>query len=449
MDPDASRSTTIFLVILFIFVILRAYFAVCEHAIMEINDSKVKTLAEKDKNYKKLLKLIETPTKMMIAFSIQRALSSVFISICSILSFNPILTNFLGRVLNGVKSGVLQAVSILIISLLTAMVIVVFTDTIPRHIAINVKDSFAVKCVGVVKLLISVLSVFSTIASVVSTLICKIIRVPVSSEKDVVTEEEILMMVEAGNEKGIIEENQRTMINNIFEFGDVTVSEVMTHRTDLVSVDVNTKISQIVTLAINEGFSRIPVYENTIDNIIGVLYIKDLLCLIGYEKIDEIDISQFIRKVMYVPETSKCNDVFEKMTLKKAQIAIVVDEYGGTAGMVTMEDLLEEIVGNIQDEYDDEEAEFSEISEGVYVIDGSADPEDILPQLKVILPDDHNYDTMSALFVDILGRIPNRDETPSVEYQGLELTALVTEDNWVTKIKARIMETEQIEQGID
>ena len=250
---------------------------------MEINDSKVKTLAEKDKNYKKLLKLIETPTKMMIAFSIQRALSSVFISICSILSFNPILTNFLGRVLNGVKSGVLQAVSILIISLLTAMVIVVFTDTIPRHIAINVKDSFAVKCVGVVKLLISVLSVFSTIASVVSTLICKIIRVPVSSEKDVVTEEEILMMVEAGNEKGIIEENQRTMINNIFEFGDVTVSEVMTHRTDLVSVDVNTKISQIVTLAINEGFSRIPVYENTIDNIIGVLYIKDLLCLIGYE----------------------------------------------------------------------------------------------------------------------------------------------------------------------
>jgi putative hemolysin len=329
------------------------------------------------------------------------------------------------------------------------MVIVVFTDTIPRHIAINVKDSFAVKCVGVVKLLISVLSVFSTIASVVSTLICKIIRVPVSSEKDVVTEEEILMMVEAGNEKGIIEENQRTMINNIFEFGDVTVSEVMTHRTDLVSVDVNTKISQIVTLAINEGFSRIPVYENTIDNIIGVLYIKDLLCLIGYEKIDEIDISQFIRKVMYVPETSKCNDVFEKMTLKKAQIAIVVDEYGGTAGMVTMEDLLEEIVGNIQDEYDDEEAELSEISEGVYVIDGSADPEDILPQLKVILPDDHNYDTMSALFVDILGRIPNRDETPSVEYQGLELTALVTEDNWVTKIKARIMETEQIEQGID
>ena len=117
--------------------------------------------------------------------------------------------------------------------------------------------------------------------------------------------------------------------------------------------------------------------------------------------------------------------------------------------MVTMEDLLEEIVGNIQDEYDDEEAELSEISEGVYVIDGSADPEDILPQLKVILPDDHNYDTMSALFVDILGRIPNRDETPSVEYQGLELTALVTEDNWVTKIKARIMETEQIEQGID
>lgn len=448
MDPDASRST-VSLIILFVFIILRAYFAVCEHAIMEINDSKVKILAEKDKKYKSLLKLIETPSKMMIAFSIQKALSSVFISICSVLAFNPSLTRLLSKVFTGVKIGVLEVVSIVIISLLTAMVIVVFTDTIPRLIARSIKDSFAVKSVGVVRLLISVLALFSTATSAISTLICKIIRIPVSNEKDVVTEEEILMMVEAGNETGIIEASQRTMINNIFEFGDVPVSEVMTHRTDLVAVDVNAKVSEIVTLVINEGFSRIPVYENSIDSIIGVLYIKDLLCLIGGERIEEFSVKQFIRKVMYVPETSKCNDVFKSMTLKKTQIAIVIDEYGGTAGMVTMEDLLEEIVGSIQDEYDDEEAEISEISEGVFVIDGSADPEDILPQLKVVLPDDHNYDTMSALFVDTLGRIPNKDEIPSIEYQDLLLTALVTEDNWVTKIKAKILEPKQSEQGID
>ena len=365
------------------------------------------------------------------------------------IAFNPSLTKLLNGILNDVGIEVLEIVSIVIISLLTAMVIVVFTDTVPRQLAISIKDNFAVKCVGSVRLLIYTLALFSAITSAFSTLIFKIIRVPVSSEKDVVTEEEILMMVEAGNETGIIEANQRTMINNIFGFGDVTVSEVMTHRTDLVAVDVEAKITQIVTLVINEGFSRIPVYEKNIDNIIGVLYIKDLLCLIGYEKIEGIDIAQFIRKVMYIPETSKCNDVFEKMTLKKAQIAIVVDEYGGTAGIVTMEDLLEEIVGNIQDEYDDEEAEFFEISEGVYVIDGSADPEDILPQLKVVLPDDHSYDTMSALFVDVLGRIPNKDETSSIEYKGLELTALVTEDNWVTKIKARVLEENQIEQGTE
>ena len=448
MDPDASRSTT-GLIVLFIFIILRAYFIVCEHAVMEINDSKVKLFAEKDKRYKALLKLIETPNKMMTAFSIQRAFSSVLISICSVIAFNPSLTKLLNGILNDVGIEVLEIVSIVIISLLTAMVIVVFTDTVPRQLAISIKDNFAVKCVGSVRLLIYTLALFSAITSAFSTLIFKIIRVPVSSEKDVVTEEEILMMVEAGNETGIIEANQRTMINNIFGFGDVTVSEVMTHRTDLVAVDVEAKITQIVTLVINEGFSRIPVYEKNIDNIIGVLYIKDLLCLIGYEKIEGIDIAQFIRKVMYIPETSKCNDVFEKMTLKKAQIAIVVDEYGGTAGIVTMEDLLEEIVGNIQDEYDDEEAEFFEISEGVYVIDGSADPEDILPQLKVVLPDDHSYDTMSALFVDVLGRIPNKDETSSIEYKGLELTALVMEDNWVTKIKARVLEENQIEQGTE
>jgi putative hemolysin len=214
------------------------------------------------------------------------------------------------------------------------------------------------------------------------------------------------------------------------------VSEVMTHRTDLCAADVETKIGDMVYLAINEGYSRIPIYEDTVDSIIGILYVKDLLCLVGCEHSEGFTVRQFMRKVKYIPETCKCSDAFEEFTKEKCQAAVVVDEYGGTAGMITLEDLLEEIVGNIQDEYDDEKADISEISEGVYTISGDMNPEDAAEILDIQLPEDHNYDTMSAFIVDLLGRIPDEDETPSVKYNDVEFTVLIAEDNWVSRIKA-------------
>ena len=250
-------------------------------------------------------------------------------------------------------------------------------------------------------------------------------------------------MVDAGNETGVIEESQREMINNIFEFGDSVVSEVMTHRTDLCAADVESKIGDIVYLAINEGYSRIPVYEGTVDSIIGIIYVKDLLCLVGCEHSEDFTVRQFMRKVMYIPETCKCADAFENMTKTKSQVAIVVDEYGGTAGMVSLEDLLEEIVGNIQDEYDDEKADIIQISDGVFIVSGDANPEDAEEIIGIQLPEGHNYDTMSAFIVDLLGRIPDEDETPSVKYGDFEFTVLLTEDNWITKIKAVFKKSEE------
>lgn len=243
-------------------------------------------------------------------------------------------------------------------------------------------------------------------------------------------------MVDAGNETGVLEESQREMINNIFEFGDADISDVMTHRKDICAIEVNSKIGDIVYLAINEGYSRIPVYEETVDNIIGIIYVKDLLCLVGCEHSEDFTVRQFMRKAVYLPETCMCSDAFETLTREKAQCAIVVDEYGGTAGLVSMEDMLEEIVGNIQDEYDDEKAEILNIDEGVYIITGDTNPEYVEKILGIELPERHNYDTMSAFIVDLLGRIPEEDETPSVRYGGVEFTVLLTEDNWISKIKA-------------
>ena len=227
---------------------------------------------------------------------------------------------------------------------------------------------------------------------------------------DAVTEEDIIQMVEEGNETGVIEESQREMINNIFEFDDIVVSDVMTHRTEIVAVEVEEPISSVIHTVIQEGYSRMPVYQGNIDNIVGILMAKDLLCLAGQDNLEHYHIRHFMREVVFVPETAKCKHVLQEMALKKSQLAVVVDEYGGTAGIVSMEDILEEIVGNIQDEYDEEEIEMRKVSDAVYIIKGTADPDDILPQLGITLPEGREFDTMSGFVVELLGRIPEAEE---------------------------------------
>lgn len=429
------------IIALAVFIILRAFYTACEHALIEVNDSKVKSLAERDKKYQKLLDVITRPQKTRVAFSSHRAISSIIISFLTFMSFEMPLENILEKYMNHVVSSVLSLLALII---LLGVVLVVFTDILPKKFAERHADKFALMCVKPVAVLRIIYFPFSCITAGISWAICRMFGLSADSAKDSVTEEEILMMVEAGNETGLIEESQREMINNIFEFDDSVVSDVMTHRKDLAAIDVDSKIGDVVYLAINEGYSRIPVYEKTVDNIVGILNVKDLLCLVGCENSEDFNIRQFMRKPEFVPENARCNDVLEEMTRKKTQMMIISDEYGGTLGIVTMEDLLEEIVGNIQDEYDDDEADISEIDSGIFIINGSADPEDIFPKLGIEIPDDNNYDTMSAFFVDRFGRVPNTDEKAEFKYNDVIFRVLLVEDNWVRKLKAIVTEKEQV-----
>lgn len=423
MDSDGSRFICIALLIAL--VIVRAVYRAFEYAMTEVNDSKIKSMAEKDKRYGRLEKLLRQPSRMIVSFSMGKTIAGAAVAVLSVIVFCPKNVGDIQKIL-----------LIALIVLASAVMMTALTDMLPRKIASKKTEPIALFAVLPVKLLIGALSPVSMITYGIATVFGWIFGVPKTSEKDVVTEEEILMMVDAGNETGVIEESQKEMINNIFEFGDSVVSDVMTHRKDICAIEINSQIKDVVYLAINEGYSRIPVYEESVDNILGVMYVKDLLCLVGCEHSEDFTVKQFMRKAMYVPESGKCKEIFEEMTLKKAQMAVVSDEYGGTAGIVTMEDLLEEIVGNIQDEYDEEPAEISEIDDGVYTIDGDADPEDIAERLGFELPEEHQYDTMSAFVVDLLGRIPEENETPAVVYGDFEFTVLLAEDNWISKLKA-------------
>ncbi len=228
---------------------------------------------------------------------------------------------------------------------------------------------------------------------------------------------------------------QKEMIENILDFDDLYVNDVMTHRTDIAGVEVDSPLKDALRLIIDEGFSRIPVYKEDIDSIVGVLFAKDLLTLALDESIEEHTISDFMREVIYVPETNSCAELFEQLTAKKMQIAVVLDEYGGTAGIVTMEDLLEAIVGNIQDEYDDEEAEIEQITPNMFDCLGSAHPFDVAKAVGFSLPEDKEYDTMAGFFIDLLGRIPQNGENPTVSYDSVSFNALIVNDNRIERIR--------------
>lgn len=256
-----------------------------------------------------------------------------------------------------------------------------------------------------------------------------------------ITEDQLLGMVDAlakAPDDDTIEEDSAQMINNIFAFGSLNAGDVMTHRTSIVGVELNsTTLDDLIYLALDMGFSRIPVYEESIDKIIGIIIVKDLLCLIGREDLSDFKLKDFLRDVTFVPEACSCPDTFRSLTAMKSGMAVVVDEYGGTAGIVTLEDIIEAVMGNIQDEYDSERAEITDIGEGQYDVIGEADPEEVLALFGVDLPEEHEYETVAGLVTDKLGYIPEGDEImpPTVDYEGVRLVVLQVEDRMITRLR--------------
>ncbi|MGN0534207.1 MAG: hemolysin family protein [Eubacterium sp.] len=248
------------------------------------------------------------------------------------------------------------------------------------------------------------------------------------------TEEEIKQLVEDDEQLGELEQNQREMINNIFEFDDLNAGDIMTHRTDMDAVDINDSIEDAVKVSIEHGRSRIPVYKENLDDICGIIYVKDLLKFVGSKITADDKIADYIRKPLFVPETIPCGKLFAQMTETSIMLAIVVDEYGGTAGLVTMEDVLESIVGNIRDEYDYEEEEMvTQIDDKTYTFDGVADIDDVSKILGVEFPEGE-YDTLAGFVINLLGFLPAGDNE-TVTYKSLKFTVLEVDERRIGKIK--------------
>ncbi len=250
-------------------------------------------------------------------------------------------------------------------------------------------------------------------------------------------EDEILSLADAGAESGEIETSSAELISNVFEFNDLKASDVMTHRVNITAVSEEESLDDIVYLALEEGFSRIPVYRESIDDIVGIIIVKDLLCLIGSDDTEKYTAKDFIREVAYIPESCSCADAFKQLTESKSGMAVVVDEYGGTAGLITVEDLIESVMGNIQDEYDDEEAKIKAIGKEKYEIDGECDPEEVLELFGYELPEDHEYDTIAGFVTDLLGYIPEDvSKPPHADYKDIRFVVIAVDDNCISRLIA-------------
>lgn len=241
-----------------------------------------------------------------------------------------------------------------------------------------------------------------------------------------VTEESLLELMDHADEQDVIDESQKKMITNIIELADATAGDIMTHRVDMVAVEQDTPCRAVVPLALESGNSRLPVYRRTVDDVVGILYVKDLLRLLSEPEMGDQPVTRLARPAIYVPESRSAQQLLLDFKRQHTLIAIVVDEWGGTAGLVSMEDILEEIVGEIQDEYDDEEAPLS-ACEGGFIAAGDLDLEDLFEAFETDPPadmDEQGYDTVGGLIAALLGRIPEPGETAEVEYGGICFTPL-------------------------
>ncbi len=447
MDTDVG-SIILKIVVLFALIFVNAFFSMSEMAIVTLNDNKIDKMAEQgNKKAKQIKKLTENTSSFLSTIQIGVTLAGFLTSATAAQSFAEMLTNAIAKtpVVNVIPVGIISGFSTVVITLIMSYFSLVLGELVPKKIAMNKPEKMAFMAAPILTFVAKVTKPIVKFLALSTNGVLRVIGIDPHADEEVVTEEEIRMMVDVGGEKGVIEDTQIEMINNIFEFDDIDVADIMTHRTDMVCVDENEPLVEAVKLSIENGFSRIPVYEEDPDNIIGIVYIKDFLKYVGTNLPKTKTVKDMMRPAYYVPETKRCGELFTEMTEKRVQMAVVVDEYGGTAGIVTLEDLLESIVGNIQDEYDQEDEEISIINDTTFEVEGITDIEEVEEHTGKKFPDG-DYDTIGGYIISVLGFLPQDGEMNEVQFENVKFTVLNVEERRIGKVKVEILPIEKKEE---
>ena len=449
-DGDNTAVSIILkILLLFALILVNAFFAMSEIAIISLNDTKIERLAEEgDKKAKKIMKLTENSSNFLSMIQIGVTLAGFLTSASAADSFAPLITAAVAPHVNPALLGVIDTAALIVITIVISYFSLVLGELVPKKIAMQKAESISYKIVGFLLVFMKVTKPFVRVLAFSTNTIVRLFGIDPSADEEQVTEEEILMMVDVGEEKGVIENTQAEMINNIFELDDIDAGDIMTHRVDMAAVEADEPVSEVLNVAIEEGYSRIPVYDDDPDNIVGMVYIKDLLEYVGKELPVNKSIREVMREAYFVPETKKCGKLFAEMSENHIQMAIVVDEYGGTAGLVTLEDIVESIMGNIQDEYDDEAEEIAKINDTTFTVEGNTDIDEVDELVGAELPQD-DYATLAGFIISRLGYLPKDGDLDTVEFENLKFTVLSVEDKRIAKVRIDITPRDESEDDED
>ncbi len=421
------------IIILVILILINAFFASAEIAFISLNDAKIELQAkEGNKKAEKIQNMLKNPSKFLATIQIGVTLAGFLSSAFASDTFADKLAPVLNSWLPSVSISTWKSVSIIIITIILSYFTLVFGELVPKRIAMKYYEKVSFASIGVIKAISVITAPFVKLLTLSTNIVSKIFGVT-GEEEDNVTEEEIRMMVDVGEEKGTIKEEEKEMINNVFEFNDKFVSEIMVPRNKIFALDIDMTIAEVIEkLSEDMRYSRIPVYDENMDNIKGIIYIKDLLIS---NKNKNSKIKSLVKEAYFVSETKRVNELFQELRKDKKQIAIVLDEYGGTAGMVTMEDILEEIVGEIYDEYDKETDKFKKIDNNTFLFDASIALYDVEKFLDIEI-DEEDVDTLGGYLIKKLDRIPKDGEKPIVETEKITYKIEKVKDRQIIKVKA-------------
>lgn len=445
MDAGPESSITLQIILIVVLTMINAYFAASEMAIVSVNKNKIRRLREEGNKKAKLVeKLLDQPTNFLSTIQVAITLAGFFNSASAATGISVSFAN----TLKTWQVPYADTIAMVLITILISFITLIFGELVPKRIALQKAEWFSMFCAKPILMVSKVAGPFIKVLSWSTKFVLRLVGMKDENVEESLSREEIRSMVESGQETGVFNEIETDMITNIFEFDDSLALNIMTPRTEVYCIDINDPLSENIDQMMTMQYTRIPVYDDSIDNIIGILNMKDFAIEARKVGFDNVDIKKLLRKPYFVLETKNTDDLFKELQEDRQHIAILVDEYGGFSGIVTVEDLIEEIMGEIEDEYDpDDEPKLQKIDNYNYVVDGNYLIDDLDDELDLDL-ENVNHDTISGFVLHLLGEIPDDNQERIVNYENLTFRITGVKGNRVTKIKLTInQETEKADDN--
>lgn len=443
-SPDPSMSVGAQIAFLGFLILLNAFFSASEMAIVSVNKNKIKILSQEgDHKARLLMDLMEQPNIFLSTIQVSITLAGFLASASAALG----MADDLGGWLQTLGVPYATQIAVVLVTLALSYVTLVLGELYPKRLALQHALKISLATVRPVLFLSKLMAPFVYLLSASVTLLLKLTRQKTTPSEDEFSEDDVMSMVEVGQEAGFLKEEGARMISSIFAFDDKLAYEVMTPRTDVFTIDIDDPQEEYVDELMELRYSRIPVYEDDMDNIIGILNIKDYLIQAKEIGFENIDLRKILRKPYFIPESKKIDDLFRELQSAKQHIAILIDEYGGFSGIVTMEDLIEEIVGEIDDEFDEEEPSIQMVGPNEYLLDGAVSLSDLNDELDLDLQSE-NSETLGGFLLEILGEIPDetRPDHPPIEYMNYRFRIEEVSERRIDKVRLTILTIQEESQ---